>query len=440
MKIVNKIIEYGLYALVFLLPLQTRWIIKQGYLNGWPYEFGTLSVYAVDILLVVLLGLQAFKYFYALKQSDDAENKLPIHWWLLAIFEFITFVSIFVAPDKIIAVYKYLYLLLAIGVFWLVLSAEYKKEKLILVFISSTILQALFGVWQFLSQHTFANKWLGLAVHPIQEAGTSIIIDGIGERVLRAYGTLDHPNIFGGLMMLALLLLFLNNPPLPSLYKREGRGRSVAVNIIYGFCLIALLVGLFFSFSRAAWISFFAGSSSLLIVAFFKKDKAFLKFLFLNLAIFLLVFSALTFQYKDLVFSRMSADVYTEVKSVDERLEGNKISYGIIKDNWWLGAGVGNYGVAVQNKFSNLNYQLYQPVHNVYLLVASELGIMGITALILFIFYILTYIKRAGNIYKTTIIISILVLFIFDHWLFSLHYGIIMLFIVLGACIKGEKN
>lgn len=48
MKRLEKTIECGLYLLVFLLPIQTRWIIKQGMMDGWPYEFTTISSYVSD--------------------------------------------------------------------------------------------------------------------------------------------------------------------------------------------------------------------------------------------------------------------------------------------------------------------------------------------------------------------------------------------------------
>jgi len=48
LKTINKTIEYGLYLLVFLLPIQTRWIIKLG-----ESEYGTVSLYGTDVLLIL---------------------------------------------------------------------------------------------------------------------------------------------------------------------------------------------------------------------------------------------------------------------------------------------------------------------------------------------------------------------------------------------------
>jgi len=54
MKKVTKITEYGLYLLAFLLPWQTRWIIKAG-----EMEYATYSLYGTDIILLAVLLLFA---------------------------------------------------------------------------------------------------------------------------------------------------------------------------------------------------------------------------------------------------------------------------------------------------------------------------------------------------------------------------------------------
>ena len=55
MKFLEKIYSSGIYLLVFLLPLQTRWIVRPGVLNGGYFEYGTISVYGTDVLLIIIL-------------------------------------------------------------------------------------------------------------------------------------------------------------------------------------------------------------------------------------------------------------------------------------------------------------------------------------------------------------------------------------------------
>src|SRR3990167_11494216 len=53
-KIIDVIFPLTFYAVIFLLPWQTRLIIEQGLINGQPWEYGTISLYATDIVIMLL--------------------------------------------------------------------------------------------------------------------------------------------------------------------------------------------------------------------------------------------------------------------------------------------------------------------------------------------------------------------------------------------------
>jgi len=59
-KLIEKILEGGIYLWVFLLPWQTRLIVSPGTLNGDSWEYGTISLYGLDILLFILIILKIF--------------------------------------------------------------------------------------------------------------------------------------------------------------------------------------------------------------------------------------------------------------------------------------------------------------------------------------------------------------------------------------------
>ena len=223
MKIIKKIIEYGLYLLVFLLPWQTRWIIQAGEINEGYSEYLRISLYGTDVLLIILLLLFLFYKLQitnyparvllsgAGKSQINSKHQIPNYFWIICILELFIFISIFFADGKILALYKYSVFLLGAGLFWLVISADYNRIKLIWGFLAGIFLQACLGIWQFLTQSDFACKWLGIAMHNQAELGVSVIeiigSDGIGQRWLRAYGGLDHPNILGGVLVVGILLL-----------------------------------------------------------------------------------------------------------------------------------------------------------------------------------------------------------------------------------------
>ncbi len=499
-------IEYGLYLLVFLLPIQTRWIIKAGELN----EYGTISLYGTDILLILLLSLFViFKFQIPNSKSQTPQHRcattgqansksqipnpkftpldmelsngaripnpkfqIPKYWWIIAGLDLMIFISIFFAADKLVAVYRYGLFLLGVGFFWLIVSANYNKIKLVYSLLAGIFLQACLGIWQFLTQSSFACKWLGLAQHNAGDLGVSVVeaissIDGIAERWLRAYGGLDHPNVLGGLLVVGLLLLiwlFMTNPKsqIPNNKPRNiaslKRGRQIPnpksqiINLILLSAFCFLLSSLFFTFSRGAWLGLAVGIFIMLFIAAVKKNLAVQKKILEIILISGILIFILFNQYQDLVMTRVSADARLEVKSSIERIESYENSWQLIKDHWLFGAGIGNYTLGIRNyelEIMNNNAKPswhYQPVHNVFLLIWAEIGILGllffISFLLLITYYLLFNYKRStsADIYKFSLLIAIAVMFMIDHWWWSLHFGVLFLWLVLGLMLKNENK
>jgi O-antigen ligase len=116
-----------------------------------------------------------------------------------------------------------------------------------------------------------------------------------------------------------------------------------------------------------------------------------------------------------------------------ERLNQTNEAINIIKENLFSGIGINNY--TSQLKLFDIEEREawnYQPVHNVYLLSLAELGLLGfITFLTIFAFLLYKCFKNK-LFFDFFLIISILMLFLFDHWLWSLHFGIMFLFFILA--------
>ncbi|MBI4812466.1 O-antigen ligase family protein [Candidatus Falkowbacteria bacterium] len=457
MKYLQKIVEYGLYLLIFLLPVQARWIIKAG-----ANEYGTISLYGTDIVLILLLILFII-YKFLISNSQFPINvkcqmsnvKCREHWWFIAVLELAALVSIFFAPDKLLAVYAYARLLLGIGLFWLVTSAVYDKIKLIHSFLAGAILQAGLGIWQFLSQSSFASKWLGIAAHNAGDLGTSVVETLNGERWLRAYGGLDHPNVLGGVMAASILILvfhgiysgqflifnfkFLNNFLV-----------SKFLNIFtFYFLLFTFITSLFFTFSRGAWAGVIVGVLAMLIMAVWQRDVSVQKKILGAILAGAVLVAILFSQYNDLVLTRLSRDTRLEIKSNTERINSYKDGWRVIKENWLFGAGIGNYTKYNANKFP-------QPSHNVFLLIWAETGALGIIGFVgLFIYLIIKNCLKIKNLkfkinnnnnsnnsifYKTSLFSALLVVLFIDHWLWSLHFGILFFWFVLGLIAVDFKE
>lgn len=443
MKYLSKIIKYGFYLLVFLLPWQTRWIISPGFT-----EYQTYSLYGTDVLLSALLFLLAIYNFKNFKFTKE------IIFFIVG-FSALWLIWIFGAADKYLALYKLSWLVLGLGFYWLAVKANYNRFKLFGCLLLSLAGQAILAIWQFLTQSTFANKWLGLALHPGYQAGVSVVetvgADGLGERWLRAYGGFDHPNILGGVMAIAILFLIIHNFQTIFNFK--------IFKLIRWLLLIVLAAALFFSFSRTAWLALAAGLLFFLVAAFVRRDlpvqKKALEAILVISAVFFIMFC----QYSNLIITRLYASGRLEIKSADQRVESLRNSWPIIRDNWLMGVGPGNYIPSLEQKIAGQESYFYQPAHNVFVLVLAELGVVGLILFVLIFFKLLIgncqaggwwanlkYLLKGGGensamnlAFNLPVLIAMIVLLSLDHWLWSLHFGVLFFWLVMGI-VRSEKK
>lgn len=414
----KKLIEYSLYLLVLLLPWQTRWIWEVG-----EWEYVSKSLYGTEILLGLIFLISII---YVVKNFQSSISnfqwifKLILNW--KKIFKiilatlclcFFVLLSAILALDSSLSFY-YLSKILA-GVILIMLIYSFAGfTKTAYAFIAGMAIQAGLGIWQFLSQSSFASKWLGMAMQNASNLGSSVIETSDG-RWLRAYGALPHPNIFAGFLVIAIFLIFILK-----LKKRK----------ILIFFLPILSTALFFTFSRAAWIALIISLLFYLLINL-KNRITFKKIVSLSFICFLIpvIFS---FIYLPLSKARIGGAERLEVKSNIERIEYFSESLRIIKTYPFFGAGYGNYTLAVQNLINpNRESFAYQPVHNIYLFILSEIGVLGFLCLSVFLIIILSF-----NI----LLVPVLILGLFDHYLLSLYSGIMLISLCISLSQKSTNT
>lgn len=406
----EKLGQYCLYLWLFLWPWQTKLILRPNNSN-----YLEISFFAAWLLLLIPLALWGREIFLD-NYSFKKEAKKAYWWWGLIILESTILLSITVASDKLLSLVHYLIFVLGLSVFYL-----FKKKNIISVkkginiFIASLITPALLGLWQFFTQTTFACKWLGLASHTAGTLGSSVIETSWG-RYLRAYGSFDHPNILGGLMVIGLLFI------LHSSFKQE---LTKKVRIFYLSSFAILYSALLVSFSRSALIAFFITAPFLFLK--FKKPAKSLLIVYACLVILISV--AIITPYKDLFLVRSTASGRLEQKSLTERTTYIEQAWSLIKVSPLQGVGFGNYTLALSD--SN---QYSQPVHNYWLLLWSEVGVFGLLGALIFWLYLLVT-SYSKNLHP--IIIALFIFSLLDHWLLSSALGL-LLFFTVAALIIGE--
>ncbi len=420
----NKICKWMLYVFVFLLPWQTRWILADPQINGQVWEYGRISLYAFDVIFIILLICFLLVKSRKLKVESFKNKKIQIIYYILFIVFII--VNIFVAINKLLTVYWWLRILQGILLVWMLSKIKFSKVKLAASFVISVSLSALLGVTQFLSQQALSNKWLGLAYHSARDLGQSVV-EFADQRWLRAYGSFSHPNILAGFCVIAFILCIW------LLSQKKLRSVTIKYRLFLTLVSLVIISGLFFSFSRAAWIVFVIIIINLLI----KK----IEWRVVGGSLLLLIVLSLVFL--PLVKTRFYSQERLEINSNVERIETTKDSFELIKNNLWLGVGLGNYTSELQNIKPDLAAWDYQPVHNVYLLVLSEVGIVGwLIIILLFVFCLKKYkdikrykkdiIKENNFVFLFFCFFVFLFLFCFDHFWWTQVSGVLSVFLFLG--------
>jgi len=461
----DKLIEYLFYLFVFLLPWQTRWIVSDFLIGGEVWEYGRISIYGFDLVFVILLAcylvksvkvskcpVSEYPVLASIRQSSRSGSKSFVFLLLC----FFAFMSILWADNKILSFYWGLRILQGITLVWLMSKINFSHLKLMASFVLSMGFSAALGIYQFLTQSAFASKWLGLAVHSATVLGQSVV-EVQGERWLRAYGSLPHPNILGGFCLVALIFLaYYILKTQQGLFSQTNkktkiirllliiRPQRLSVAMVGVASYLLLITGAFFSFSRSAWLGLvlvdFIGSWILLKYGS-EKVKQLVKRLWVYGTILFFIF---IFTCWPLVMTRLNMGVPArlELKSNEQRLEGYSDAFDIIKSHPVLGVGLGNYTNELQKMYPDKPAWVYQPVHNIYLLILAELGMVGVLFAILLACYFIKSVKvleyPVSKSFVFLFFCFFVFMFFFDHFWWTLPSGTLLVFLSVGWVISNK--
>lgn len=452
-------------------------------------EYEAIFLYASDILMFLFLGAAA----HALRRESKLAylagyfkkhtyNFLPI---FLILFLVLAGISVFPAAYKFIALYDFLRLiflvLMAVTLSGLIKKGMIKFKFIFLILVILGIFEAVIGFGQFVHQGSLGLRYLGESYLPPLFSATGLAgpftagiakVDIGGTKLLRAYGTFPHPNVLSAFLLLSLLSLYYfwmspvrgcegpqsastsNGMSSEFSWREFFKGkiselkmarlfRFVGAEIFIGAGIFLIWLGLLFTFSRTAWaigILF-----SLFWVGYFIFRREYRRRAVKLAVILIATLALLVFSYNLFIFPR--AQISTSEPSVSYRLAYNDLGFKIIKENL-LGVGMGNqviYAVK-QNLYAALGMPLvwqWQPVHNIYLLMAAELGVLGLLVFLCFLALLIFNVIRNKNIFaldvfSVTALFMLFALSLFglsDHFLWTLQPGRLMLWLVIGMVL-----
>jgi hypothetical protein len=402
--------------LVFLLPTQLA-------LHFWPpsaFVFGIRvdylapSIYLTDFLFTVLF------VFWVIREKRNFLLWVKKNRYYIAVFLALAVLNICFSVSLIPSLYKWMKIAeMALFSYYVWARRDiFESQAIFTSLYFSIIFFSLIGIAQFLRGGTLGGimYFLGERTFNLSTPGIALV-SLAGEKFLRAYSTLPHPNSLAGFLVVGTL--FLSGIYFKNIKSKKSLG------------IVIILICLILTFSLSAFVAILICTGLYLLI----RKKMFIKnHIPLIVLLFLLVSLLLPAISKDLLASGISFS-----DTIGQRLELALVSGKIISGRFWIGTGLNTF-IIQEAKTTMVNSPLWllQPVHNIYLLVMSEVGIAGT---IILYFFLTKILKEAFNrrIGIFLAVIFILTSGLFDHYWFTLQQNMLLAAFIFGNSFRAKS-
>ena len=251
-------------------------------------------------------------------------------------------------------------IIIAVSLFFVVTNSVRKFSQLkqiLIVIILAGFLASVIGVVLYFVPQSLAVRLLSMlrVVHYPAGWGVLWFIEDNPSLPMRAISTSVNPNVLGGLLILIVTLttpqLFAGKPLIPRRWLAP--------------MLLVMLVCLLLTFSRASFVAIGASLAMLGVIRY----RRLLPVLLLILVVILIL--PQTREY----ILHLQAGFLVQDRATEMRMGEYKDALRLISRYPWLGVGFGG----------TPSIDIYIGVSNVYLLIAEEMGLVGLGAFLLII-------------------------------------------------------
>ena len=397
------------------IPFLIRTTLVSYPLQGVNSPYLTIYLYGLDILLFLIWG---YLMFITKKPPFSYGNIVDKLWVILFFYIFLR--GIFTEYPLISWTYG-LRFYLGISIVWYI--SRLQNWAKVLAFITQGFVIGMLGQSLIVIMQIILQKNLNLPL--VVEPALSPLLAGISKTILngdvfiRAYGTFPHPNILAFAALMALLIVYT------TVFTRKQ------ASIIYGLILvsagfidhylitsiqafvIAILTGLYIRYGKniqfPRWFTQLSilALHSIILLTFSKLALILiilLDVIYLTMLRNSQLFHMEQFQNNMRTVGRIVLRAiivgsllitliipYTQiVATISKRIYYIEDALQIITNNWFWGVGLGQYVASLPD--AGREFWQFEPVHNIFLLIWSEIGLMGMALLITII--ILEYYAR----------------------------------------------
>jgi O-antigen ligase len=374
--------------LVFLLPTQLAFHFWPSWASvfGIRVDYLAPKVYLTDIVFVLLF--------------ISWRNKKISPWLLL--LPLLALVNILGVANWQISLIGWLRVFEA-GLLANYVSENWRvlKSKVSLPLSLAIGLTFFLSLVQLLSQKTLGGPFWFLGERSFSATSPGIALFNLfGRQLMRPYASFGHPNQMAGFVLTSLPLI-------------GGWG------VLFGFLTLIA------SFSKGALASLVVIG---LIFLFRKRLKSSLKILPVGLVVISLFLPVVALK-----------NSCSYPRSVSQRLELSALAGEIFGQQPITGVGLGNFIPSAAFK-PGISWFL-QPVHNIYLLVAAETGLLGLLVFSCLLFKLMKKLLAKEKWGLAFSLLAILLTGLVDHYWLTLQQTQLLFAIVIGAGLtKDEKR
>lgn len=396
----KKINNWLIFLFILLLPTQLgrHFFFSFSYLSGVRVDYLAPTIFLTDILAITLIVLNVKTVLRLFK------NK-----WL-AVFLLLLTIGAFLAQSPELFLYRFVKIFELLGVFAVFKYKNVSLKTMLMAFFCGALFETSLILLQFINKHSiqgifyfFGERYLNLSMTGIAKASLQ------GIEFLRPYGTFSHPNSLAGFYLL-VYAFFYGQQKLQSPFIKR-------ILLILSFTIIL------FSFSKTALIAFF------IIQLFYLKDD------FRNVKCLPCMISrVILFAVPIVIFSLAKTDPL----SLEKRYFLVQNSLTLIYQHLLFGVGLGNYLLAQMRLPSSSVSFPYQPVHNIFLLIAAETGLISV--LLVGYFGLKKFLAVRKNTVFVACCIVLLLTGLLDHYWLTLQQNWLLSGIIFGVLATGHES
>ena len=409
----SKLPTILLQLTAFLIPtnLALHWYLPQAYVSGHLIDYLLPRLYLSDLPLLILLILNLKQF----KLSTLSASFLPL-------FSYLLFQTLCLFPS-----WSSLWFLLKIfqlAWFYTYLRANFTLPKLLRLLVGPLCLSLFFqtslALYQYIQQREFIGYFFLGEPHLTHQLGLARdTLSGLSRFL--PYGTTPHPNVLAGFAVVTFLFIIAYYQYHPSRFFTK-----YLLSITIGLSLI--VITLTQSFSALFALIWCLTGLVISRLHFSNAIRILLCMIIITGTILISLLPSLI-SYHSLSFFD-SGSLTIRYKLIMD-------SFQLIASHPLFGVGINQFvPVLIQSRLTT-TAPFLQPVHNLYLLYATEVGLVGI---ILTLWPMITFVKRLdfGRLSPFLPLIALLIIGLADHYPYTLQTG--QLCLVISAALAFHNH